>query len=73
MDAEGLANDLAALMDGMPKGLYLLLCTAIDQLGGDLRVDPEAFVGRLRETPPQMELRVEGDTIVLRPVTAANA
>jgi hypothetical protein len=71
MDSEALANDLAGLMDGMPKGLYLLLCTAIEQLGGEMRLHGPTFAARAGQQPPPMELQVAGDEIILKPATAS--
>ena len=67
VDTESLANELAGMMDGMPKGLYLLLCEALDQLGGEMRINGPAFAIRASQPPVPMELQVEGDDIVMKP------
>jgi hypothetical protein len=66
MDPQPADEAIAALVNTMNKGQYLLLVTAVRQLGGELRIDPTEFM-RLAVAPtPPMNVDASDGPIVLR-------
>jgi hypothetical protein len=64
--ADVLAEELAANMQGIPKGAYLVLCRAIEAAGGEFRINPQEFASDALRLLPRIELIPDGDTLVVR-------
>jgi hypothetical protein len=57
---------IASLIDTMNKGQYLLLVSAVRQLGGELRIDATEFMKMAVATTPKMNVDASDGPIVLR-------
>lgn len=66
MNSEILADELAALIQSMTKGQYLLLCAAIEANGGQLVIDPDAMIVEAHRMPPRIEVEALEHTIRIK-------
>ncbi|AIE87303.1 hypothetical protein [Fimbriimonas ginsengisoli] len=66
MPGQPIDEAIGDLLKSLNKGQYLLLCSAIQQLGGELRIDPAAFSRMLVAENPKMSVSASDGPIVLR-------
>jgi hypothetical protein len=60
------AQAVAELLNAMSKGQYLILVEAIKQLGGEMRLDGDAFFEAAAQVPPGLEVDADDGPIVIR-------
>lgn len=66
IDTAQLADELAAQVQAMNKGQYLLLCAAIEASGGTVDLDPVHLANEALRMPPRIEIESTDDRITLR-------
>ena len=66
MDADVLADELAALIRAMGKGPYLVFCAALRAAGGEITIDPDDLAQDALRMPPRCEVDTSSGGLVVR-------
>lgn len=66
MDPEIMAEAIAALVQGMHKGSYLVFCEAVAQAGGEVVIPVDVLERDAHRLPPRTEITAEARGIVIR-------
>ena len=66
IDPELLAEAIAALVQGMQKGSYLVFCEAVAQAGGEIVIPVDVLERDANRLPPRTEVVAEDRGIVVR-------
>lgn len=63
------ADEVAALVQGMTKGAYLVLCSAIEQAGGEVVINLDALRVDALRLPPRVEVSADDRGVVIKTVS----